>query len=315
MRVLVVDDSAYARKRLRQVLEPAGYEVLEAPDGETALKVVAEQPVDLVTVDLLMPGMDGMDLIRQLRNLDASLPLVVVTADVQEATRAEALAAGASAFFAKVEKPEVLLSTVNTLLGAPYIRPEQLDAFRETLNIAMGQAASALEALLRKRCRLQVPEVEAMPVQALPAFFRRHLPFTGAAVLQAFTGVLSGLTSLLFPEQHATALMEILLGGGRDWGKLSTAEQTVLAEVGNIVLNTVVAVLADRMEARLKVGLPIVVLGRAAPEMVDSLLIAAPQADHALVLVSRVGIAETEMEAYLLLLLPEEAVQRLLAQL
>ncbi|MGC8872854.1 MAG: hypothetical protein ACP5SI_00205 [Chloroflexia bacterium] len=134
-------------------------------------------------------------------------------------------------------------------------------------------------------------------------------------MLQPFTGLLNGLTSLLFPERDAIALVQLLLDAGRDWGELSTAEQTVLAEVGNIVLNTVTAVVADRMETRLKIGLPIVLLKQAAPEMVIALLGAAPQADHALVLVSHLAIAEVEMEAYLLVLLPEEALWRLLARL
>lgn len=315
MRILVVDDSAYARRKIRQVLEEAGYEVVEAPDGETALRLAREEPIDLATVDLLMPGMDGLELMRRLHEVDASLPLVVVTADVQEATRQEVFLAGAGAFVAKVQKPEAVLSTVSTLLGAPYISPEQLDAFAELLNATMGQAASALEALLGKRCRLHVPQVEAMPSSVLPAFFRRRLPLTGAAVLQPFTGLLSGLTSILFPERHAIALVQLLLGTERSWGELSAAEQTVLAEVGNIVLNAVAAVLGDRLETRLKMGLPIVVLEQAAPEMVVSLLNAAPQADHALVLVSHLSIAETELEAYLLLLLPEEALRQLLAGL
>ncbi len=315
MRILVIDDSAYARRRIRQVLEKAGYEVVEAPDGETALQIVREEPVDLATIDLLMPGMDGLELMYRLREVDDSLPLVVVTADVQEATRQEVFRAGACAFVAKVEKPEAVLSTVGTLLGAPYISPEQLDAFAELLNVTMGQAASALEALLGKRCRLHVPQVEAMPASVLPAFFRRRLPFTGAAVLQPFTGLLSGLTSILFPEQHAIVLIQLLLGAERDWGEISAAEQTVLAEVGNIVLNTVAAVLGDRMGTRLKMGLPIVVLKQAAPEMIVSLLNAAPHADHALVLVSHLSIAEAELEAYLLLLLPEDALRQLLSGL
>ncbi|MGC8872855.1 MAG: response regulator [Chloroflexia bacterium] len=184
MRVLVVDDSAYARRRIRQVLEQAGYEVVEAPDGETALRLVQEKPVDLVTVDLLLPGMDGLELTRRLHEMDPSLPLLVVTADVQEATRKEALLAGASGFVAKVEKPEVVLTTVSTLLGAPYVSSEQLDAFTELMNLSIGQAASALEALLGKRCLLRVPRVEAIPATALPNFLWRHLPFTGVAVLQ-----------------------------------------------------------------------------------------------------------------------------------
>jgi len=67
-RILVVDDSAFALRRVRAILEGAGYEVLEAEDGLTALRIYASSQPDVVLLDLVMRGMRGLEVLAKLRN-------------------------------------------------------------------------------------------------------------------------------------------------------------------------------------------------------------------------------------------------------
>src|SRR5690242_17071145 len=96
-RVLVVDDSALSRRTLRQMLESAGYEVAEAEDGIGALERYFLEKPDVVLLDLVMKGMYGLDVLAKLRELDANVRVVVVSADIQTSSQELAEAAGARA--------------------------------------------------------------------------------------------------------------------------------------------------------------------------------------------------------------------------
>ncbi len=101
-KILVVDDSRLARRSLRQILEPAGYAVVEAEDGMVALERYFLERPDLVFLDLLMEGMHGFDVLAKLREMDPQARVLVVSADIQSSSREMAQAAGASGF---IEKP------------------------------------------------------------------------------------------------------------------------------------------------------------------------------------------------------------------
>ncbi len=116
--ILIVDDSAFARATLRQKLTESGHVVSEAASGVEALEMLATQHFDLVTMDLLMPEMEGSELLQNIRKLSSSMPVVVITADIQTQTREELIARGASAFINKPVNFDILLETVNHLLAA-----------------------------------------------------------------------------------------------------------------------------------------------------------------------------------------------------
>lgn len=108
-KVLVVDDSGLARRSLRQILEGAGCEVVEAEDGLAALERYFIDRPDVVFLDLVMRGMYGLDVLDKLRQLDAEARVVVVSADVQESSQEQAAEAGARAFINKpFDKAEIL---------------------------------------------------------------------------------------------------------------------------------------------------------------------------------------------------------------
>jgi two-component system chemotaxis response regulator CheY len=118
-RILIVDDSALSRRTLRQILEPAGYEVAEAEDGLTALERYFIEKPDVVLLDLVMKGMYGLEVLTKLRELDADAKVVVVSADIQTSSHELVDAAGAKAFVNKpFDKAEILKALTTVLAGA-----------------------------------------------------------------------------------------------------------------------------------------------------------------------------------------------------
>lgn len=115
-KILIIDDSAYARHILRNTLEKGGHDVVEASNGSEALQKIPLENPDLVTLDLLMPGMQGQELLKHIKASHPHLKVIVVTADIQEDTRRELLEAGAADFLNKPVSGEALIAAVTRLL-------------------------------------------------------------------------------------------------------------------------------------------------------------------------------------------------------
>jgi two-component system KDP operon response regulator KdpE len=109
LRVLVVDDEPPIRKLLRMGLSTEGYEVLEAPSGKVALELLAEKP-GLVILDLGLPDIQGLDLLRMIRARDERVPIVVLSSRGDEKAKVEALDHGADDYLTKPFGMEELLA-------------------------------------------------------------------------------------------------------------------------------------------------------------------------------------------------------------
>ena len=116
-KVLIVDDSALSRRTLRRILEPAGYEAVEADDGMTALEVYFLEKPDLVLLDLVMKGMYGLEVLVKLREMDQQARVVVASADIQSSTRKMVDEAGALGFINKPFVPEQVIAAVEAALA------------------------------------------------------------------------------------------------------------------------------------------------------------------------------------------------------
>ena len=115
-KLLLVDDSGLARRRMRAILEPAGFEITEAEDGMSALEKYSLDRPDIVILDLVMKGMYGLDVLTKLRELDPDAQVVVVSADVQQSSQDMVEAAGAVGFLNKPVEPERVLSVLRGAL-------------------------------------------------------------------------------------------------------------------------------------------------------------------------------------------------------
>jgi CheY-like chemotaxis protein len=111
-RVLLVDDSMYQRIKLRKFLEAAGYEVIEGTDGDEGMAMAANSEPDCMVLDLLMPKVGGMEVLREFHKQHLTLPVIIHTADIQEETKQECLALGAVAFLNKPSREEDLLAAI-----------------------------------------------------------------------------------------------------------------------------------------------------------------------------------------------------------
>ena len=120
--ILVVDDQAENRMLLVEILRAVGFGTREAADGKEALTLATEWSPDAILMDMRMPGMDGLEVIRRLRALEPqrSIPIIAVSASAFEADRQQALAAGASDFLGKPFREHELLEKVRAGLGIEY---------------------------------------------------------------------------------------------------------------------------------------------------------------------------------------------------
>ena len=116
-KLLIVDDSGFARQSLRRILEEAGYKVEEAGGGREALDKFSSDKPDVVLLDIVMREIGGMEVLQQLRGINPHAVVIMATADVQDATRAEALAGGAAGFVNKPFKPEEVLAAIARALN------------------------------------------------------------------------------------------------------------------------------------------------------------------------------------------------------
>jgi two-component system chemotaxis response regulator CheY len=118
-KVLIVDDSAMTRRNLRQILESAGCDVVEAENGLDALERYFLDKPDVVMLDLVMRGMYGLEVLQKLRELDPRARVVVVSADVQTSSQDMAGQAGAVAFINKpFDRTDILGALDAVLAGA-----------------------------------------------------------------------------------------------------------------------------------------------------------------------------------------------------
>ena len=126
-RVLIVDDEQTMLEACREVLAPEGFLLREACNGESALEALRGQSFDLVILDLKMPRMDGMELLRRVQKESPGTATVVITGYPSIDTAVEAMKLGAADFLPKPFTPEVLRITVRRALnGARMERENQL---------------------------------------------------------------------------------------------------------------------------------------------------------------------------------------------
>jgi len=116
MRILLVEDETTLREQLKRRLEQRGYSVDAVADGEEGLFIGREYPIDLGVIDLGLPGLSGIELIRGLRALDKSFPILILTARDSWQDKVEGLESGADDYLTKPFHPEELAARINALL-------------------------------------------------------------------------------------------------------------------------------------------------------------------------------------------------------
>jgi len=117
-RVLVVDDSALIRNMVSTILQELGLETELAENGEVAMNIFAQQEFDLVVTDVIMPEVDGIELVRQIRAINTEVPILVVTSAAHPRYQESSQKAGANGFLLKPIDSDLLQNAVRKLLPA-----------------------------------------------------------------------------------------------------------------------------------------------------------------------------------------------------
>ena len=115
-RILIVEDSKFSRMKIADTVSEMGHETVEASDGKIALQITAEQKLDCILCDLLMPGLDGFEFLKTLRRDNFQIPVIIITADIQETTEKSVLELGAAAVVKKPPKVDELVEIISSVL-------------------------------------------------------------------------------------------------------------------------------------------------------------------------------------------------------
>ncbi len=139
--VLIVDDEMIMRDSLKEWLELDGFSVRTAESGVQALEMVAEKRPDVAVVDIKMPGMDGITLLRKIKELDGSIPVVMITAHATVENAVQSMKDGAYDYIMKPFPPEKLSNVLRKVVEHERLKAENLRLQKERrtfLRIAIG---------------------------------------------------------------------------------------------------------------------------------------------------------------------------------
>ena len=136
-KVLLVDDDGKLRKLLQEYLEGYGFHVVALPDGTAALETIREESVDIVILDVMMPKLDGLEVLRNIR-MEFSIPVIMLTAKGEDADRIVGLELGADDYLPKPFNPRELLARMKAVLRRTLPREELRSPGSETASIEAG---------------------------------------------------------------------------------------------------------------------------------------------------------------------------------
>ena len=114
--ILIVDDELGVRESLRILLKPY-YDIYTAPDGEAALNIIRERKIHLITLDLNMPKLSGMETLREIRKIDREVPVIIITGYGTQKDEEEAIRYGVKGFIAKPFNTSMIITVINGILG------------------------------------------------------------------------------------------------------------------------------------------------------------------------------------------------------
>jgi two-component system chemotaxis response regulator CheY len=116
--ILLVDDDQLMHRLFQHHLQRAGYEMLSAMNGRDAIEIASRQPPDLIVMDIMMPGIDGLAALRELKKADATkaIPVIIITANSHILAGKESETAGAAVFLTKPFSPTQLLNEIRRLV-------------------------------------------------------------------------------------------------------------------------------------------------------------------------------------------------------
>ncbi len=160
--ILIVDDNASVRQLLRDYLTEQGYAIQEAANGQIALDLITNTPPDLILLDVMMPKMDGYQLVSRLRK-QSNVPIIMLTAKRQETDIVRGFELGADDYIVKPFRMRELLMRVRARLRGADLQSETA----ETLTVGELQLDCKTHKVLRSKAELDLTPVEFYLLEAL----------------------------------------------------------------------------------------------------------------------------------------------------
>ncbi len=209
--IVVVEDEDAIRRGIVDILKMAGYEVVEAADGLAGLTEARRAGVDLVLLDLLMPKMDGIEVLVELRATHASLPVIILTARGGEDDRVQGLRRGADDYVVKPFSARELLARVEAVLRRSPERPNPV------LNLSAGDVTvdcGRREVIGPGDVRTALSEMEGAILGRLAAHAGRTV--SREELLSCVWGIRDGQIETRAIDMHITRLRQKLAGGEKE---------------------------------------------------------------------------------------------------
>ncbi len=258
---LIVDDSKLARVLASKLMREAGYETIEAQNGRQGIERATELHPDVILLDMLMPEMDGVQALAEMKEMGMDIPVIMLTADIQVSVKETCLNLGAAAFLNKpVNKKKLMAALVpiqqRRQSTQMVVTEDQKDAFKEILNIGVGKAASSLSEMLDCPIKLEVPVVSVYAADAIIHGVKELSAERLASVRLDFKGQVNGSAALIFPPVSAVKLVGSLTGEIAGSPDMDSMMAGTLNEVGNVVLNCVMGTVGNLLYTHLDYSLP-----------------------------------------------------------
>jgi CheY-like chemotaxis protein len=265
--LVICDDSNMARKQLLRAL-PAewGVSVTQATNGLEGLEAVRRGLGQVMLLDLTMPVMDGYETLAAIRQENLDAKIIVVSGDVQDEAVRRVMELGALAFIKKPADPDELKNTLARLglLGepapVPTIAPAMTgavisfqDAFRETINVAMGRAAALLAKVLGVFVQLPVPTVNMFEVGELHmALADAHTSERLTAICQGYIGGgIAGEALLIFHDSDIADMGSLMHRDSADY-----TDEEMLLDLSTILIGACLSGIAEQIDVEFSQGHP-----------------------------------------------------------
>lgn len=283
---LICDDSNLARKQMARVC-PQDWQILFAGHGAEAMNVLKTQQIDWLFLDLNMPVMDGYQVLTEIRKLQLTTRVIVVSGDVQPEAYERVMALGAIDFIKKpvdstklqqlqqqlIDVPAVVKKTASQQIhveGTHQLSAEMRDVLQEIANVAMGQAGNLLARLLNVFVKLPIPNVNLLEVNELRmALASVEDKSTTSAVCQGFIGGgVSGEALLILNDSSFRDIAALMNYHGELTVKV---ELELLMDIANILIGALLKGISEQLDMSFSQGHP-VVLGQhaAVSELIKS---------------------------------------------
>jgi len=246
-RLLIVDDISDNRAILTRRFERRGFEVVEADSGFAAIELIEREPFDLVLLDVMMPGIDGIETLKRIRGLKSAsaLPVIMVTAKSESDNIVGALELGANDYVTKPVDFAVALARINTQISRKHAE-QQVALANEELSKANEDLEQRVEErtkrLIEANHRLKVEIADREESQARSQYLAYHDSLTGLGNRLVFKEQLQEALKDVSVTPHPLAVLFLDLDG------FKAVNDTLGHSIGDLLLKSVAAKLRDLIQ-------------------------------------------------------------------